>query len=1047
MSDIMRPIAFKELVYRMLREYKTSQTIFGIHKNQFYRPRKINEYQVFNESCALPLGPAAGPHTQLAQNILVSYLCGARFIELKTVQILDTLEIEKPCIDASDEGFNTEWSSEFTLDKAYDEYLKAWILLYLAEGLFSLAKRNPGDSFIFNMSVGYDLKGIKNPRVDGFIEGLKDASNHEKFNQYISELQNLLADAQLFSGTAVEDLLPSLQTLPKAISPKICSQLTLSTMHGCPPDEIEKICSYMLTEKKLDTFVKLNPTLLGYPFVSSFIEQAGFEYVELSQQAFDHDLQYSQAVPMLKRLQEQAKSQGRFFGIKMTNTLGTVNKLGRLPGNEMYMSGRLLFPLSINLASRLAGEFLGDLEISFSGGISLFNIKEVLETGIRPVTLATELLKPGGYGRMTQLAESIEGMELSTKENIDLDSLGRLAERVLTKDYVLKEKTWRGYDKIQVTGDLPMVDCYVAPCKVACPIGQDVPEYITLAAQGKYSEALDLIYQKNPLPSITGHICAHQCQYNCTRKDYEGSVEIREIKKIILQQGFDEYLKKWKKPEIGNKKAAVIGAGPAGLAAAFFLARRGVEVSVFEERDSAGGVVKYQIPDFRIPREAIEQDIRFIQDQGVKFFFNHSFDFNTHAMLDKGFDSLFIAVGADKIRSFQLEGDNTHILSSHGLIGKYNRNEQGLSLGKEVVVVGAGDTAMDAAQTALRVPGVKKVTLVYRRAERQMPCTEEEYLGAKKAGVNFLWLRNPEKFDKDGTLQLRVMELGEPDASGRRRPVATKEIETIHCDFIIPSIGEAVDLEDLCSGDIKPDPQGNLETDDNLRLKNNIYLLGDGRTGPTTIVNCMAEARRAVDAFANDLGLSQELEVHKEQKDRQTLQRLEENKGKVLEPLSADEDVSAFVQREASRCLLCNYICNKCVQVCPNRANIAIEISGFEDPQQIIHLDAYCNECGNCATFCPWQGRPYRDKFTLFYRLEDFNSSENPGFYLQEDEIYLRTIEQDKGVSNAASKKGLSTRYESRLTVGELQEAHPREWALYKNLLDDHPYLFGPVEE
>jgi putative selenate reductase len=185
------------------------------------------------------------------------------------------------------------------------------------------------------------------------------------------------------------------------------------------------------------------------------------------------------------------------------------------------------------------------------------------------------------------------------------------------------KKDFRGKHRIETEKPLPLFDCYVAPCKIGCPIGQDVPEYVRLTGEGRYQEALDLIYERNALPNITGQICDHQCQYNCTRLDYEGAVEIREIKRIAAENGWKEYLQRHReKVKKNGHKVAVVGAGPAGLAAAYFLAREGFEVRVFEKNDSAGGVVRHVIPHFRLPLEAIERDVDYIRAHGVEFEFN-----------------------------------------------------------------------------------------------------------------------------------------------------------------------------------------------------------------------------------------------------------------------------------------------------------------------------------------------------------------------------------------------------------------------------------------
>jgi putative selenate reductase len=1041
MGDLMRPVSFSELVKRIFDEYKKDGSIFGIHKDQFFKKTKNSTLSIFGENCETPLGPAAGPHTQLTQNIIASYLTGGRFFELKTVQILDTLEVPKPCIDAEDECFNTEWSSEFTLTKAYDEYLKAWFILYLMEELFDL-NNSKERSFIYNMSVGYDLAGIKNERVQTFINDMMDSSSNTKFTAYAKELQSIIEAESFLKGTDLEDKVASIKDVPGKVPAQLCNQLTLSTMHGCPPKEIEDICMYMLTEKKLNTFVKLNPTLLGFDGVRDILDSLGFDYIGLSKEAFSHDLQYSDAEGMLERLIATSKKENLQFGVKLTNTLGSVNNKGVLPGDEMYMSGRALFPLSINLAAKISRKFKGELPISYSGGASKFNVEDIFATGIRPITLATDLLQPGGYNRLKDMTELLEKSSAWEMNKIDVDKLDVLAADALKMSYT--EKDWRGKDKASVDEDLPIFDCYVAPCIVACPISQDIPEYIKLVGQKRYTEAVELIYEKNALPSITGHICSHQCQYSCTRLDYEGTVEIREIKKLAILNGFEDYKKNWKMPEINKgKKIAVVGAGPAGLSAAYFLSREGFDVTIFDKHDSAGGVVDHVIPQFRITREAILSDINFIEAHGVKFVFGVDPKFSIKDLKTEGFDHVCLAIGAEGVRTFPIDGDNTNIIPSFDFLQSFNKDPNAIKLGKHVVVVGAGDTAMDAVRSAKRVPGVESVRVVYRRAQDQMPASQEEYEDALEDGIPFQWLRNPEKFDADGTLTLRVMELGEPDESGRRRPVPTDKTETIHVDTLIPSIGEVVDADLLKDAGVEPNSRGWFDTDDNLRLKEDgVYLIGDGRTGPSTIVQCIQEGRQAADAICknNDSGWSRNAS-YSFLKDLNSKSELLGKRGTLQDPLNrkVDYDQIEYAEKEAARCLECNFICNKCVDVCPNRANLALEFAGFRDEYQIIHIDAYCNECGNCGTFCPYNGLPYKDKFTVYNLPGDFENSENNGFYVDGSAVKLRLAEKlyDLTINNDGVLSGDEPAHAD----------YPEVKKVVQTIYNDYGYLLGPVED
>ena len=391
MSDLMRPIPFGRLMHWILEEYHRQGTVFGVPKGPAYGTKR----PLFKETVEVPLGPAAGPHTQLAQNIVAAYVSGARFFELKTVQIMDGEElskcVNKPCITAGDECYNCEWSTELTVPQAFEEYVKAWFACKLLSQELELGSEN---GFVFNMSVGYDLAGIKSPKVDRYITEMMDASKTPEFQNCRQWALDHLNQFRKVDAAFVE-----------GITPVVSRSITESTLHGCPPAEIEGIAAYLIQEKGLHTYVKCNPTLLGYSSARSILDRLGFDYVTFDDHHFNEDLQWTDAVPMFQRLQALAAKRGVEFGVKLTNTFPVDVAAGELPSEEMYMSGRSLFPLSITLASRLSQEFSGKLRISYSGGADLHSIKALASAGIWPVTVATTLLKPGGYPRLRQLGE------------------------------------------------------------------------------------------------------------------------------------------------------------------------------------------------------------------------------------------------------------------------------------------------------------------------------------------------------------------------------------------------------------------------------------------------------------------------------------------------------------------------------------------------------------------------------------------------------------------------------------------------------------------
>ena len=948
MSEVMTPMSFEQLVDWVLQEKKKRGTVFGQH--HAYRADGTHNRTMFGRTLETPIGPAAGPHTQMTQNIVAAYYAGSRFFELKTVQIMDGEElaacINRPCIKADDEGYNCEWSTELTVLQAMEEYIKAWFLLKVIAREFGLGDMN---GFQFNVSVGYDLAGIQSPKVDTFLNSMKHAEDTEIFKHCKAYL---LEHADWFEHVTTEDI--------EQIPPEICNSVTLSTLHGCPPQEIERIAMYLLTEKGFHTFVKCNPTLLGYEFARKTMDEMGYDYIQFGDFHFKDDLQYEDAVPMLTRLMNTAKERNLEFGVKITNTFPVDVKQNELPSEEMYMSGKSLYPLSISLAAKLAKEFDGRLRISYSGGADYYNIERIVDAGIWPVTVATTLLKPGGYQRLTQMAKLLD-KENAPFEKVDAESAGKLAEEAVKDPHHVK--AMKPLPSRKMKKEVPLMDCFVAPCKEGCPIHQDITTYLQLVGEEKYEEAMEVITEKNPLPFITGTICAHNCMSKCTRNFYETSVHIREMKLKAAENGYEALLEKLPVPAVTKAgKAAVIGGGPAGMAAAYFLRKGGMEVTLFEAKESLGGVVRHVIPPFRISEDAIEKDAEILRKMQVDIRCNTKVE-SLEGLKKQGYTKIVLAVGAPVQGSLKLESGMPK--NALEFLAEFKQTDGKVSLGKHVVVIGGGNTAMDTARAAKRNAGVEYVYLVYRRTRRYMPADEEELVMALEDGVEFKELLSPVKLE-NGQLFCKVMQLSDYDVSGRRGVTETGETVWVPADTVIAAVGEKVPTDWYQANGLAVSEKGRLYVDEKT-LKtsdDNVYAAGDGLYGPATVVEAIRDGRKVAEAIAGEV-LARDFD-----------KLAEEEKVYAKRGVLKEEQKET---KEAGRCLGCSTICENCVEVCPNRANIAIQVPGMEK-HQIIHVDYLCNECGNCKSFCPYSSAPYLDKFTLFATEADMENSKNQGF-------------------------------------------------------------------
>jgi len=453
------PIDFAALVARLDRELAAGGDVFLLPRRGWWTPTPGRDTSVehLGQRIATPTGPASGPHTQLAQNIVMAWLSGARFMELKTVQVLDELVLPRPCIFAPHIGYNVEWSQELRVPQSAAEYAKAWLIIHMlasehGPGLWS------GPQMRFDTSVGYDLAGLRTEKVKAYLDTMKDAS-------------------QLLAALRAQ-LPPELQRWANVPCPgPISDSVTLSTFHGCPADEIEAIAAQTL-DWGWHTVIKLNPTLLGYDRVRAILDGQGYDQIELLPHSFEADLKWAQLVDFIPRLIAKAKEKGLQFGVKFSNTLVCRSAEAPFAEQEMYASGAPLYPLAVELADRFRDAF-PELPITFSAGVDAKNLHELVAAGLGPVTSCTDLLKGKGYARMTQHLRGLEqAMAAAGVQSVDalrgVDG-GRAALRGLAATAATDPRYHRDQNRSapkKVGSKLVLMDCLTCDkCIPVCPNG------------------------------------------------------------------------------------------------------------------------------------------------------------------------------------------------------------------------------------------------------------------------------------------------------------------------------------------------------------------------------------------------------------------------------------------------------------------------------------------------------------------------------------------------------------------------------------------------
>jgi formate dehydrogenase alpha subunit len=513
------------------------------------------------------------------------------------------------------------------------------------------------------------------------------------------------------------------------------------------------------------------------------------------------------------------------------------------------------------------------------------------------------------------------------------------------------------------------------PCYKACPAGIDIPRYIRLIARGRPSAALAVIREKVPFPAVLGRVCAAPCQEECRRgQDVDKALHIRILKRFAADNGDDSWKKQARFLLSSGKKVAVVGAGPAGLTCAYYLAKLGHGVTVFEALPEPGGMMRVGIPEYRLPRDVLRSEIQEIEKTGVEIRLNARVE-SLDSLFEQRYQAVFLSIGAHEEMKLGVEGEDLPgVIGCVEFLRRFNLGEK-VEIGNRVGVIGGGNVAIDSARAALRL-GAKRVTIFYRRTRNEMPAQTEEVEQALEEGIEIVFLVAPSKVHKEnGNLKLELirMELGEPDASGRRRPIPIKgSAFTAGLDTLIAAIGERPDVPagfqvELGRGNV-------LKVNEDLSTsREGVFAGGDCESGPALVINAIAAGRKAAQSIDRYLGGRGDITEHLVPAEEAMTWIQEVPTGGNLATISylpPEKRVNGLFEveygmawetavAEAQRCLQCYVIaplegrtlrdvgckfCGACVDSCPTGALTELAARGITRPDRVV--TTICPYCG-----------------------------------------------------------------------------------------------------
>lgn len=1029
----MNPPSIERLLEIIFASFKQKAEIFDIPEKLFYKHwhNRVLYTSKFGQDLHNPIGLAAGPHTQTAQGIISGWLCGARFIELKTVQPEAAEKNIRPSIDLQNVAYNCENARELSIEQAYDQFLNAWIIIHILDHkLFNNPNKSKGIGTVFNMSLGYTLADIRSERMQWFVDKMMDCS--------VEKAEKI---------DALKKIYPEIKNID--IPDRISNNFTISTYRGASAREMEYICKFLMIDKKLHPTVKFDPTLMGYKSVEAILSAEDSFEVELNAEDFDDNVQYAEAITLIENISKTAEEMELELMVKLSNSLACKNTAPQLPSqaSSVYLSGTALHPIAVNLAAKLQSKFEGRLDVSFSGGADCFNVASLIQNGFSLVTVCTDLLKPGGYGRLNQYFQELmkafanyqaknigefilkSGTEYGVKESA-LVSLRNYAIRILN-DLTYKTSEISNLS-IKSNRKLGHYDCIQAPCTQAFATHPDVAGYCYFTTKNDADKAINAILADNPLPLVSSMIANDSSRLICTRMNYDYPVLMPDIERFIAEHepGETTGLPGLKK---NMHDVAVIGGGASGLACAWFLSKYGFDVDVYEAEKHAGGLMRKAVPGFRLQDSALFKDIQRIKNVGVKILNSTEIDKERFARIQKTYSYIYVASGSTETEKMNIVGEDAMgVFDPVDFLAASKLNPD-VAPGENIAVIGNNWMAADAVRTAKRLlKNEGTATLICNGSIDDMDIDTDSRAALLEEGIEIFEYSWPKRIlaDEGKVSGIELIETEVFDQVDSDETII-KEIEgseqIFKFDVVIPCMDRKSALSFM---DIKK-----LKAKNGFSTARHKNIFAGGSLidhSSTSIALAIAGAKQAAKEIALDAGIQIPEDVFKQEKkiniNKLKLQKVHREKPNRPEKLSpeARENFDMVVKtlkpakaiKEAARCLQCDTLCDVCVAVCPTRAMISFELQpenlklpvvtfsgddfqivykdfGVKQKYQVLNIADWCNDCGNCTTFCPTSGAPNKDKIKVYFTREFFNNDKQ-GFLLERsEEKYTITMKND----------------------------------------------------